>query len=69
MLEEKSMPQFYWVEGVGTRVIFREEVELTTLEGIREYCLCACARSEAKEARPEVGEVHISRLFTSIEGL
>ena len=50
MLEEKSLPKFYWAEAVrttvyisepdrrqsvGTRVVLRNEAELVTLEGVR----------------------------------
>ena len=49
MLEEKSLPKFYWAEAVrtavyiqnrigdsvGARAIFRNEAELVTLEGVR----------------------------------
>ena len=49
MLEEKSLPKFYWAEAVrtvvhpkpdrrqsvGTRAIFRNEAKLATLEGVQ----------------------------------
>ena len=43
MLEEKSLPKFYWAEAVRTavyiqnrtRAIFRNKAELATLEGVR----------------------------------
>ena len=50
MLEEKSLPEFYWAEAVrtavyiqisdrrqsvGTQVIFRNKAELATLKGVR----------------------------------
>ena len=41
MLEEKSLPKFYWAEAVRTavyiqnRAVLRNEAELATLEGVR----------------------------------
>ena len=50
MLEEKSLPKFYWAEAVrtavsiqnqnrrqsvGARVVLRDEAKLATLEGVR----------------------------------
>ena len=36
-------------QSVGTRVVFRNKVELVTLEGVQEHCVCACTEGEAEE--------------------
>ena len=56
-------PESNWRKSVGTWIVFRKEAEPTTRDDIREHCLCARGRSEAKEAGPEVWEVRIGRLL------
>ena len=69
MLEEKSLPKFYWAEVVSTQAIFRNKAELATLEGIREHSICVCTEREMEEAGDKGREMYLGRLLGRAEGL